>query len=313
GRVGVAAEVRADGGVGGLDRREDALQRGDDLGVLLAALLQLGLALLEAGVGLGVLAAERVHVPALEAGAAGGHLAGDLERVVLDVPPVGPADEVPAVDVVGVAVAVVVEAVAGHLVVVGPDAPGEVLVRHVHAAVDHGHDDGALGFEPLQFGVGLSEGEAVDAVGVAVEGVPHLGLGEDRGGEQEAEPEEGEAEVHACGGWRKRRSIPLCAERQANARPRRVGVLPGVERRRRGEGPPAASLPPHASPLPFPRARILPGRPPSTVYRPPYTDICPASSGPTTKSTSSGPTSSSSKPRATTSPASPTAPTPSPR
>ena len=49
--------------------------------------------------------------------------------------------EVDAVDVVDVAVAVVVDAVARHLVEVGPDVRREVRVVEPRAGVDHGDDD----------------------------------------------------------------------------------------------------------------------------------------------------------------------------
>ena len=54
-------------------------------------------------------------------------------------------DEVPAVDVVDVAVVVVVDAVSGDLAGVCPDVVGKVGVVSVDAAVDDGDDDRSAG------------------------------------------------------------------------------------------------------------------------------------------------------------------------
>src|SRR5262249_52726301 len=52
-----------------------------------------------------------------------------------------PVDEVPAVNVVDVPVAVVIDPVRRDLAGIGPDIGGEIRVVGVHARVDHGHDD----------------------------------------------------------------------------------------------------------------------------------------------------------------------------
>ena len=65
--------------------------------------------------------------------------------------PVVAADEVPAMHVVDVSVLVVVEAVAGHLVRIGPELGRDIGVRVVDAGVDHRHhraartSEGSLG------------------------------------------------------------------------------------------------------------------------------------------------------------------------
>ena len=79
---------------------------------------------------------------ALEALAAGGHDAGHFQGFGVDVAAVGPAQEVPAVHVVHVAVLVVVHAVAGYFFGIAPQHGLEVDVRRVDARVDDGHDNG---------------------------------------------------------------------------------------------------------------------------------------------------------------------------
>ena len=49
-----------------------------------------------------------------------------------------PVVEVPAVHVVHIAVVVIVDAVAGDLVLVDPESAGEILVGGVHTGVDQG-------------------------------------------------------------------------------------------------------------------------------------------------------------------------------
>src|SRR5690606_5922276 len=94
-----------------------------------------------AAVGRGALAAVR---------AAGGVEPGHLVGVVVHVSAVAPADEVPTVDVVDVAVPVVVLAVPRDLVLVDPDHVVQVLVPDVDAAVDDCDDDGAARFLPRE-------------------------------------------------------------------------------------------------------------------------------------------------------------------
>jgi hypothetical protein len=70
----------------------------------------------------------------------GGDRAGDVRAVVVIIPGVVVAiDEVPAADVVDLAVAIVVGLVAGDLTRVAPDVRRQVRVIPGHAAVDHGH------------------------------------------------------------------------------------------------------------------------------------------------------------------------------
>ena len=65
----------------------------------------------------------------------------------------GVGDEVPAVDVVDVAVVIVVEVVVGDFVGVDPEVGGQVGVGEVHAGVDDGDDDGgAAGGDAPGFG-----------------------------------------------------------------------------------------------------------------------------------------------------------------
>ena len=77
-------------------------------------------------------------IPLLPAAAIVPETCDAVAVVVADVVRAG--DEVPAVDVVDVAVAVVVDAVARDLAGVGPDAAGQVGVVQVDAGVEHGDD-----------------------------------------------------------------------------------------------------------------------------------------------------------------------------
>src|SRR5690606_19874172 len=107
-------------------------------------------------------------VPGVEAG----HLVG----VLVDVPAIRRADEVPAVDVVGVALAVVIAAVAGDLVLVDPEVGAQVVVRRVDPGVDDADHDGPprllvrqqLAVRPLDAG-------AVDAVAAGILQPPAVG------------------------------------------------------------------------------------------------------------------------------------------
>ena len=97
----------------------------------------------------------------------------DLERVVLDLFPVLSADEIPAVDVIGVPVVVVVAAVAGDLLGVRPEVGLEADVRGVDPAVDHGDEHGPfrlLAREELALGAARTDAD--DAVGADVEQLP---------------------------------------------------------------------------------------------------------------------------------------------
>ena len=89
------------------------------------------------------------HAGADAVGPVPGDLAGNLRSV-------GPAGrlvvvvaEVPAPGVVDVAVGVVIEPVAGHLVEVGPDVVGQVGVVAVHPRVQHGDDHAGAGVAQL--------------------------------------------------------------------------------------------------------------------------------------------------------------------
>ena len=94
------------------------------------------------------------------------------------------ADEVPAVHVVGVAVVVVVLAVAGDLFRVRPEVRPEPDVRGVDAAIDHGDDDRALRLLPgEQLALRLPRADADDPVRRRVQHLPVArGFGDSRGG-----------------------------------------------------------------------------------------------------------------------------------
>ena len=78
----------------------------------------------------------------------------------------GVGDEVPAHEVVHIAVVVVVNAVAEGFGMVLPDVFAQVLVQHVEPAVEYGHDDGvALGGE-------AARGEAPGFIGTDSEDPP---------------------------------------------------------------------------------------------------------------------------------------------
>src|SRR5262249_24139846 len=95
--------------------------------------------------------------------------AGDVRAVAVVVERfVVVRDEVPAVDVVDEAVAVVVDAVAGDLARVGPDVGGEVGVVVVDAGVDDRDDDAAARGDgvPRLGGVDVGVGDAAGLPGV---------------------------------------------------------------------------------------------------------------------------------------------------
>ena len=89
-------------------------------------------------------------------------------------------DEVPAVDVIDVAVVVVVDAVSGDLAGICPDVVGKVGVVSVDAAVDNGDDDRSAGTGAIP-GCGC-----VDAVGAEESpersGIRVVGRGDMNGG-----------------------------------------------------------------------------------------------------------------------------------
>ncbi len=96
--------------------------------------------------------------------------ARQLQGVVLQVA-ARAAQEAPPVDVVDVAVAVVVDAVAGDLALVDPQDGRQVGVLDVDAGVQDRDDDLARRLVG-QDGVGVGQADADDAVDVAVEQVP---------------------------------------------------------------------------------------------------------------------------------------------
>ena len=99
----------------------------------------------------------------------------DLELFVADVLAVRPTDEVPAEDVVDVAVPVVVDAVPGRLARIPPEIVAQVDVRGVDATVDHGHHHGPGGrASGEELFVGTRRAHTGHAIGGEVHELPRV-------------------------------------------------------------------------------------------------------------------------------------------